>query len=253
MGRFLVATGLYIAVCLAIVVAIILHGDGPHPNVIDLYPHSGDRYFPGGLVEITFSQAMNEYSVERALEVSPGSEGQGAWFGNTLNIQPMADWKPDTTYHIRLVGKVTDSEGRPLRTPVSFWFRVYRVEKTAFCSVNGTRSVCDTTGSAPRPLLHPLHPVLSYALSPDGAFLAYTRRDGSGTPHLFILSLDSGRSLQVTHGTAYADSRPHWLPGYAGAVTYRRRPVIRTGGKAWAGRPQEWEVQTDGSSNSRLS
>jgi hypothetical protein len=252
MQRFLLGIALYVAACIVIIIAIIFHGDGPHPRVIALYPRSGDRFFPGGLVEITFSQPMNEFSVERALEVSPGSQGQGAWFGNTLNIQPISDWRPDTTYHIRLVGKVTDNQGRPLTTPYSFWFRVYRVRKAGFCSSAGITTVCDETGGARRPLLHPPGPVLSYSLSPDGGFLAYTRRDRSGEPHLFILNLDSGRSIQVNRSTRYADSRPNWLPGYAAAVSYVRRPVLRRRGKLTLGPPQHWEVQTDGSGNSRL-
>lgn len=253
MQRFLLGIGIYVTACLVVIVAIIAHGDGPHPRVVGLYPHNGDRYFPGGLAQITFSQPTNQYSVERALEVTPGSQGQGAWFGNTLNIQPLADWLPNTTYHVRLVGKVTDDQGRPLKTPVSFWFRVYRVKQVGPCSAAGVQTICDETGGSRRLLLHPSQPVLMYALAPDGAFLAYTRRDRSGVPHLFILNLDSGRSIQATHGRRYADSRPHWLPGYAGAVSYTRRPVSAAAGRITLGRPQEWEVQTDGSSNSRLS
>jgi hypothetical protein len=231
---------------------IIVHGDGPHPRVVALYPHNGDRYFPGGLVQITFSQPMNEYSVERAVEVTPGSQGQGAWFGNTLNLQPIGDWRPNATYHVRLVGKVTDDQGRPLVTPFSFWFRVHRVQKLGSCTVAGVRTICDETGGLRRPLLNPPQPILAYALSPDSAFIAYIRRDRSRVPHLFVLNIDAGRSRQINRGTGYADAQPRWLPGYAAAVTYERRPLIRVGPRLTAGRPQEWEVQTDGSSNIRL-
>lgn len=252
MKRFHLAVGIYLIACLAVVIVIILHGDGPHPRIIALYPHSGDRYFPGGLLEITFSQPMNQYSVERGLEVTPGSEGQGAWFGNTLNLKPLGDWRTDTTYHIRLVGKVTDDEGRPLETPVAFWFRVHRVTKVGLCRSRGIETVCDETRGARRPLLHPHSSVASAALSPDNDFLAYIRRDASGLPHLFILSIDTGRSVQVTHGNRYADSQPHWLPGYNTAVSYQRRLVVVHGTSRTLGHPQEWEVQTDGTGNSKL-
>ena len=130
MRRFTLGVAGYILFCLVAAVVIVLRGDGPSPRIVSLYPFDGDRYWPGGTAQITFSHSMDEGSVERALQVSPGSQGQGAWYGNTLNLQPVGDWRPGTTYHVELVGKVVDTEGRSLHTPLSFWFRVHHVEVT---------------------------------------------------------------------------------------------------------------------------
>ena len=142
MRRFTLVVALYAAACLCAAVGIVLHGDGPHPRIVSFYPANGDRYWPGGWAQITFSQTMDQASVERSLQVSPGTQGQGTWYGNTLNLQPVGDWKPDVTYHMMLNGTVTDDVGSPLKNQVSFWFRVHRVHHLAFCRQEGVRNVC---------------------------------------------------------------------------------------------------------------
>lgn len=252
MDRFLAAAVVYVAVCLVAIAAILIHGDGPHPHIIGLYPPNGDRFWPGGAAQITFSQPMDQASVERGLQVTPGTQGQGAWYGTTLNLQPPGDWRPNVTYHLTLTGTITDEVGRPLRTPVSFWFRVHHVGHLHFCSVTGIRNVCERTGSAERPLTRARSPVLQYALSPDHSLLAYTRRDGSGLPHLFLVSSDGTGTQQLTSGSAYADSDPFWAPTDTSSVSYYRRPVIRHGSRVRLGRRRLWNVQTDGSGNGPL-
>ena len=254
MRRFTLGVAVYLAICLVAIAAIVIRGDGPHPRVVSLYPPPGDLYWPGGAAQITFSQAMDQASVERALQVTPATEGQGAWFGTTLNLQPLGDWKPNVTYHLTLTGTITDQEGRPLRTPISFWFRVHHVQQLAFCSVRGIRNVCERSGvhGGERPLTRAPHPVLQYALSPDTSMLAYIQRDASGLPHLFIMQVDGTGTQQLTFGSAYADAGPSWSPGDNSDITYQRRPVIRQGGHVALGKAELWNVQVDGSDNARL-
>ena len=244
--------GSYLAVCLLSIGIIVLRGDGPHPNVARVYPFNGDRYWPGGTAQITFTQAMDQSSVERALQVSPGAQGQGAWFGNILNLQPVGDWRPNVTYHVSLIGKVTDDQGRPLQTPYSFTFRVHHIGRLRFCRVHGVRNVCERVGAGFRPLTDSTQPVLDYALSSDGSLLAYTHRDGSGPAHLFLIAVDGTGGIQLTHGTQFDDSRPAWSQGNSNSITYDRRPAMRAAGASTAPKLQIWNVDIDGSNNLRL-
>jgi hypothetical protein len=247
MRRFFAGVGLYVAACLIAVTVILVRGVGPHPQILSFYPSSGDLYWPGGTAQITFSHPMDESSVERALQVTPGSQGQAAWFGDTLNLQPVGDWKPGVTYHILLTGTINDDQGRSLHTPVSWWFRVHHIGRVAPCPVAGVRNVCEVGGTH-RPLTHSAMPVTGYALSPDGTLLAYTRIDGSGLPHLFIIGADGTGARQLSSG-AYADGDPTFAAGDNSSVTYRRRPVL-AGGRP--GRSQLWNVNIDGSNNAKL-
>lgn len=255
MRRFsLVVTG-YILACLIAIVVIILRGDGPHPHIVALYPPNGDRYFPGGPAQITFSQPMNQASVERAVQVSPGAQGQGAWFGNTLNLQPVGDWKPNVTYHVELKGTVTDGQGRPLHTPVSFWFQVHHLGRLTFCSVRGVREVCERRGARLRLVFWSPEPVERYAVSDDASLIAYTRRDGSGLPHLFVINADGTQNTQLTRGNRYADTNPSWNRGDESTIYYDRSPVARQDTRSGGRRPrllraQPWSVSIDGSNNS---
>src|SRR5947209_1193764 len=160
--RFRLAVSMYAILCLVAITAIVVRGEGPRPRVVAVYPPNGDRYWPGGGAEITFSQDMNHASVERALQVTPGSQGQGAWYGTTLNLQPFGDWKPDVTYHVSLTGTVSDTEGRTLHTPFSFSFRVHHVRGLVLCAVGGVQNVCESIGSRTRALTHSLTAVTSY-------------------------------------------------------------------------------------------
>lgn len=239
---------MYCLACIVVAGVIVLRGDGPHPRVVGFYPTNADRYWPGGTAQITFSQPMNQSSVERALQVSPGAQGQGVWYGNTLNLQPVGDWEPNVTYHLVLRGTVVDDQGRPLRTPVSFWFRVHHVGTLEMCRIHGVRNVCERIGTRSRALTHSLQPVSAYALSPDGTLLAYIHRDESGLSHLFVIGVDGTGARQLTGGHSFSDSNPVWIPGDSSSITYTRRPVGTIGGS----QVQTWNVQTDGSSNSRL-
>ena len=250
MRRFTIAVGIYAALCLVVIVGIILHGDGPHPRVVAILPHPGDRFFPGGLVEITFSQPMNEYSVERGLQVSPGGQGQAAWYGNTFNMQPVNDWRQNRTYHVRLVGQITDTLGRPLKTPISFWFHVHRVTRLARCRSGGLRTLCDVSGRAPRPLFHLT--VAEFSLSPDTSLLAFTVPDRLGVTHLYLDRLGLSPPRPINRGDNYADSFPHWIPGDSAALYYTRRKVTTTNGQVRLGPPRSWTVAADGSGNSPL-
>ncbi len=237
----------YCLLCIVVAGAIVLRGDGPHPRILSLYPPNGDRYWPGGTAQITFSQAMNQSSVERALQVTPGAQGQGVWYDNTLNLQPVGDWKPNVTYRLVLRGAVVDDQGRPLRTPITFWFHVHHVGKLLICRAGGVPNVCERIGSSLRALTHSPQPVLGFSLSPDGSLLAYVRRDASHLSHIFVVGVDGTQARQLTFGRLYADSDPTWIPGDSSSITYHRRPA------GTQGPAQTWNVQTDGSSNARLS
>lgn len=252
MHRFTTAVAVYILACLIAVGVIVIRGDGPHPRIVGMYPANGDRYFPGGAAEITFSQTMDQASVERALTVAPGAQGQGAWYGNTLNLQPTGDWKQNVTYHLQLTGTVTDELGRPLHTPVTLWFRVHRISRLVGCLDRGIRAVCEPEGSGTRPVFFSPEPVYDFALSPDSSFIAYTRKDRSGLAHLFLMSADGTQRLQLTGGRDYADSKPFWTRGDMSAVAYYRRRVFRQGGVVRYGPPRLWSVGLDGSNNSPL-
>jgi hypothetical protein len=248
MRRFVLGVALYAVACLVAVAVILIRGEGPHPRIVALYPTAGDRYWPGGAAQITFSHAMDQGSVERALQVSPDTEGQAAWFGNTLNLQPVGDWKPDVTYHVLLTGTVADGQGRTLHTPFTWWFRVHHIGRLALCRVAGVRNVCEP--GAGRALTHSPWPVSQYALSPDGTLLAYIRPAGaSHLRHLFIVRADGTGTKQLTSGTTYADGDPTWAAGDNSSVTYHRRHVL---GGGRLGPVETWNINVDGSNNARL-
>jgi hypothetical protein len=247
MRRFTLAAAIYAVLCIAGIGFILIRGEGPAPRIVGINPANGDRYWPGGAAQIAFSQAMDRTSVERALQVSPTSEGEEAWFGNVLNLQPVGDWKPNVVYRIALRGSVTDTEGRPLSTPFEYSFRVHQVSRVGYCLVKNVRNVCELGRGWKRALTQSPYPVREYALSPDGVTLAYIRADRTGLSHIYVIATDGTNARQLSFGTQYDDERPFWTAGDTTSVSYYRLPV-----GARASSPQLWNAQIDGSQNVRL-
>jgi Tol biopolymer transport system component len=86
-------------------------------------------------------------------------------------------------------------------------------------------------------------------LSPDGSLIAYTRRDRSGLPHLFVVDADGTGNLQLTHGSRYVDSSPSWAPGDSTDITYERQSVRSRSHRLLLGKPRRWSISVDGSGN----
>jgi hypothetical protein len=219
---------------------------------VAVIPYNGAQRFPGGPMEITFSQPMDTSSVERSLQVSPGAEGQGAWYGNTLNVQPLGDWRPNVLYHVAITGKVTDDERRPLHTPVRFSFRVHHITRLAGCQVSGVRNICDVSPGYHEPLTRSSLPIRDFAMSTDGTQIAYTRADArQPIYHLFLLDVVSGKSTQLTRGKRFSDANPYWIKDVDTFISYVRQPVSSSTGKARLGKPQVWTIATSGAMNTR--
>jgi hypothetical protein len=163
----------------------------------------------------------------------------------------VGDWRPNVTYRVSLVGKVTDDQGRPLRTPITFSFRVHEIGRLVACSAGGVRTVCQQ-GAPHRSLIPTSVPILTFALSPDHTLIAYTRRDRSGLPHLFVIGTDGTGNRQLTRGRGYADSGPLWTPGDSSDVAYTRRPVTWRGATPHLGKPHLWGITVAGANNGPL-
>jgi Bacterial Ig-like domain len=240
----------FLTLCLAASAVIVLRGDGPHPRVVAVIPANGAQHFPGGPMEITFSQPMDTASVERSLQVTPGAEGQGAWYGNTLNVQPLGDWRPNVLYHVALTGQVTDDEGRPLHTPVLFSFRVHHITRLKACLVSGVPNICDVSPGYHAPLTRSRVPVGDFAMSTDGTEIAYTESEGPGSIyHLHLLDVTTGKTVQLTHGNRFSDSTPYWVKDVDTFISYQRQPIERINGKPHLGNPQVWTIATSGAMN----
>ncbi len=91
--------------------------DTTQPTIIDYTP-TGDNVSVNVSIQVTFSEAMNETSVECAFSLHPSVDGIFNWHGNEVTFIP--DYLAyNTTYSITIKGEATDLAGNGLESSYS--------------------------------------------------------------------------------------------------------------------------------------
>jgi hypothetical protein len=98
--------------------------DGTPPSVVSTMPLSGSVEVPlNTSIRITFSELMDEQSVEDAVTVQPTINVSGfGWAGPVLTVSPSGYLSFSTTYTVMIGTNATDVIGLPLASAFSFNF-----------------------------------------------------------------------------------------------------------------------------------
>ena len=95
----------------------------PHPLLVERVPARGEEAPLDRPLTLYFDRPMDPASVEAALSIEPGVEGQISWIDPaTLVFTPKGGWQRATRYRVRLDPSAKSAEGLPLREEVEFTF-----------------------------------------------------------------------------------------------------------------------------------
>ena len=93
------------------------------PTITGVLPQNGASGVPVDTsISITFSEAMDRSSVERAFFISPKVKGSFTWADNTLVFTPEKKLKPGTTYRVAVSGSARELTGNALAQPYTWSF-----------------------------------------------------------------------------------------------------------------------------------
>jgi uncharacterized repeat protein (TIGR02543 family) len=97
-------------------------------------------------ITISFSEAMNQESVQSAFYTSPATIGCFRWTGNTMAYTPGSNLVSDTTYTVTVGTGATDLTGNNLQSPYSWQFTTASIEPKLFSNTIGMEFVLIPAG-----------------------------------------------------------------------------------------------------------
>ena len=100
------------------------------PEVIGNSPTGTDVYI-GSVINVTFSEAMNQSSVQSAFQIDPSITGTISWNGNTMTYTPLLNLAYTRTYNVTVGTGAKDLAGNGLSAPYEWNFTTMSPDTTA--------------------------------------------------------------------------------------------------------------------------
>ena len=132
---------LYRGLALTTLLSVLLGACGPQPTptpppytppppgtippvVVQRTPERGEELLPDGAIELVFDRAMDQSSVEAAMQLSPQVKGSFEWAdARTMRFKPARGLKRATEYQVTLSAEAKASDGNPIDGAYRFRFR----------------------------------------------------------------------------------------------------------------------------------
>jgi Tol biopolymer transport system component len=167
-------------------------------------------------IGLTFTEAMNRRSVERAFHLSPRVSGDFVWSGNELVFTPQRPLGYDTQYSLTVDSTASGASGKRLFRAYRSSFRtqsehlLYRGTKGAqrnrliLASLDGKHQVIGANDGL----------VTDFALSFDRSLAVYVKRGARGERpnQIWVVSLTDGSEQRVFRRPDWNIAQPHFSP-----------------------------------------
>ena len=112
------------------------------PMLLFRQPERGEELQVDSPLVLTFDQAMDRLSVEKAFAVEPQTEGEFEWADDRILIfTPEQTWRREAAYRVAVADTAKSQEGIPLRQGVAFRFTT-----TGFLEVTQVQPAPGTSG-----------------------------------------------------------------------------------------------------------
>ena len=153
------------------------------PRLVSFFPQTDDGEVPASTpVRLTFSEPMNQRSVEVRFHVDPPMEGEFIWEGNSVEFFPSEPWPYHSSIEVRLDGGARSSRFLPLLGSSQWTFSTGTARVVYLWPEGGPTDIYARRMDefeVDRLTTTPLG-VMDYAIAPDGFTLVYAalRRDG---------------------------------------------------------------------------
>jgi Tol biopolymer transport system component len=201
-----------------------------------------------GPVTLVFPVLMDQASVESRVGIEPALNGEFRWAGKRLNFFPAEALQNGRTYTLRLDAGAEGQNGRMLRNPAGFSFKVREPEVLYLSPISGGpelwRAAAD--GSSRRVLTESGGMVFDYAADRGGRQVAVSVLNAQNGADLWLYPRDDAKGTLLVDCKAERCTQPAWSPeGSVLAYTRQGRLVL-------SGAPQTWVLNIESGESNAL-
>jgi hypothetical protein len=227
--------GLGPVLALAIVAALLILYVGLGLRVVRRSPAEGDQDVPvTAPVRISFSQPMDEASVEAHFAIEPQLPGRFAWEGRDLTFWPRGALAPETTYIVIVQPGAASRRGKELGEETRWRFHT-RAPRLLYLGrpqdIPGIRQLYVAfPGSDLQPESQPQQltdhggGVWDYAVHPLGTEVVYSVLREDGGSDLWRMDRDGTNQKPLLLCPEEACLNPAWSPD-GSVLAFERRPI----------------------------
>lgn len=186
-------------------------------------------------IRVTFSQAVDQGSVEARFRIEPETPGAFAWMGKEMAFRPRGALSPATTYTATLEAGAESQGGRSMERPYIWQFRTRKPQLLVLgrpqpgaglrqLFVVSPDSAPSNNGAPPRQLTDHPHGVWDYAVHPLGEGIVYSVLRQDGGADLWRMDRDGQAQRLLLACPEAACLNPAWSPDGA-QLAYERREL----------------------------
>lgn len=227
--------GLGAVVALALIAILLLVITGSGLRVVHHSPAPGDQDVPvTAPVRLSFSQPMDQASVEAHFTIEPPVPGSFTWQDRELVFSPRGGLAPGTTYTVTVGPAAATQRGRELGQETRWQFhtrppRLLYLGRPA--GGTGERQLFVATpgaGSQARQLTSHAGGVWDFTVHPLGTQIIYSVLRDDGGSDLWRIDRDGTAEKLLLPCPGEACLNPAWSPG-GDTLAFERRPIWADG------------------------
>lgn len=213
-------------------------------SVVRAEPVPGGEISARSTIGLEFSEPMDPISVEERFRLEPATPGRFRWEGTWMWFQPEGPLQAGVRFRAVLDAGARAESGAALHQPLSWEFLVRPASVVYLAPSTGSYEIYRwVPGDEPIPserLTATGGRVVDFAVSRDGAAIAYTAANDVGGADLWLL--DSGAAQMLVDCGAARCSEPDWSPD--GSWLAYSRADLAADGSGRTGAPRIWTVHT---------
>ncbi len=228
---------------LAAILLVVALGDRVGAQVVRVTPADGQTLGAVGRIEIEFSEAMDAATVEPALTVSPATEGDFVWTGNTVRFVPARPFAPGETVEITLASGARSRNGRSVLSSQTWTYTVRQpliVYLSAGLETPHELWRIDPTTLERLQLTHSDGRIFDFAAAPDGENLVFSVVNDEAGTDLWIVDRDGTQARILLNCGPDLCSGSAWSPD-GQRIAFSREPAGLAPGSP-KGPPRVWTL-----------
>lgn len=244
--RYWRGVALFVALLLALSVALVARGGTPRIRALTLLPAPGSEVSVQPLIRARFSRAMDRASVEPTVRIAPDVPFRVSWNENELRILLQAPLQAEARYRVTVGPGLVDADGIELAGQLQWEFSTRR-PRIAFMTGNNELWLVDPATEEQKRLTAPGQAVQSVTTTHQGDTLVYTVVESETATNLWRMDLQGGGLTKLTDDQNTIYNAPQFSPaGDLLAVESRR--LVDVGGVTTLAAPDiELRRPSDGS------